>query len=369
MAYKIENRNGRHSFRYIDADGKEKRKNCPKGISYQEAKAFQVQFLSDKEKSKANIKDDKNIDFILWADFCKEFLSYVKRFKKHPQSYAAHINTFTALTPVKYAGEITKKHFDAYIDERLKKITKSSINRELNTFRAMFTWAIKEKYKKSNAIIEHPLENITKYKTKLVVKDRILYPLEIQKLFCCLEQNILPDGQTSLNLTKQQQETALAILNLLLHLGLRLKEAIVLEWSKISFDNFTATIEPQKTSEKNPNPDILPLRDKLTTFLTHFRKKHLKEKYVVPHIEEYRRFSKTSLSNYSSFISNIFKTLNIKNATAHTCRHTFISRLTLCNIDSLDIMHYARIRNIEVLKVYRHVPEGYHIANINKLDY
>ncbi|MDR3049290.1 MAG: hypothetical protein LBV16_05560 [Elusimicrobiota bacterium] len=55
----------------------------------------------------------------------------------------------------------------------------------------------------------------------------------------------------------------------------------------------------------------------------------------------------------------------------HTCRHTFISNLANNpqKIDSVDIMEYARIQSIEVLKIYRHITPETHRANIDKLTY
>jgi integrase len=362
MVCKLEKHNKKWSFRYIDIDGKQRRHICQRPL-YEDAKDEQIEFLSELKNQKSGGKDYSKL---LWATFCENFMQYSHQEKKAPESDAANIRTFNKYIKIKYFKELTTEKLREFRRKReVSGVKKSTINREMNTFSSMFTYAKSE----INENIKHQAKTIKKFTVKTIVKDRVLHPLEIQKLFCCLEENYKSDGVTSLRLTKEDKEKLTCILKLLLYEGLRLKEAVCAEWKQVIWEYAVFDAEPHKTSENDADSVKIPLNTKLSEFLTIERKKRPNDIYIVPNIQNEKRQSKQYGSALSHQISDLFKRLNINNATAHTCRHTFISHLSVAGIDKLDIMSFARIKDQKILKIYEHLRPDFQTNKIDKLPY
>ncbi|MDR0485831.1 MAG: tyrosine-type recombinase/integrase, partial [Elusimicrobiota bacterium] len=109
----------------------------------------------------------------------------------------------------------------------------------------------------------------------------------------------------------------------------------------------------------------IPLHNKLREYLTALFKAEPADKYVAPYIQD--REIDTGL--YSILAKKFLRRIGIKEAGAHTCRHTYISKLANSGIDSADILKYARITNLKILEVYRHITTEKHSENINRIDY
>ncbi|MDR3049289.1 MAG: hypothetical protein LBV16_05555 [Elusimicrobiota bacterium] len=286
MASKLQKKNRKWTFRYLE-EQKHKRYICQK-TSYQDAEQELIDFLSA-FKALKNKKDDSKI---LWKDFCVRFLEYVKRNKKAPEAYILHINNFNNALKITYVSEANTAKFNEYIDIRIQSgISKSTINRELNTFRMLFSWAIDiEDFQ-----LKHPLKRkIKRFKTKAVVKTRVLTSAEINKAFTCIKDNVDDKGQ-SLGLDEQTRDMLLVLLHCRLYAGLRLKEAKLLKRKDILFDKASILIEPQKTSESNPNIVSIPLESKLKDFCINLFKRYPKEIYATSNIQESARTSRSAV--------------------------------------------------------------------------
>ena len=182
----------------------------------------------------------------------------------------------------------------------------------------------------------------------IITKTRVLSAEEIKK---CL--NIA-------------NKTDLTILYLLLYIGLRLKDAVLLKWHNVHFDEHCVNFTPNKTDRIEPNEDYTPMTTKLEKYLLDLKKETnaTENDYVVPNLKE--RNSKSSLSHR---IKDIFVSLGIEGVTAHTCRHTFITSCFEAGIDTADIMKWARIKDLKTLMVYKHQTRKTDLRNINKIPY
>ena len=309
---------------------------------YIRAKTYAEDFIVQQRKDRVEGQADINLS---WNAFCELYMQYCRQAKKTQQRDLDTIKLIDKFLGIKYFKELTTQRIRDLIDIRLKNgIKKSSINRELICIKAMWTFAKKE----LKFPMEHQAQPIKKYKLPTIIKTRVLSKEEITKL---------------LNLPNKTNAT---MFHLLLYIGLRLKDCVLLKWHNIHFDEHCVNFTPNKTDRIEPNEDYTPMTDKLESFLSNLKKETNPKDtdFVVPDLKE--RTVKSSLSHR---IKSVFSSLGIYGATAHTCRHTFITSCFEAGIDSADIMKFARIKDLKTLMVYKHQTRKTDLENINKLAY
>ena len=307
------------------------------------AKLFAEDYIVQQRKD-TQINGKTNID-LSWSAFCELYMQYCRQAKKTQQRDLDTIKLIDKFLGIKYFKELTTQRIRDLIDIRLKNgIKKSSINRELICIKAMWTFAKKE----LKFPMEHQAQPIKKYKLPTIIKTRVLSKEEITKLL------------------KLPNKTNATMFHLLLYIGLRLKDCVLLKWHNIHFDEHCVNFTPNKTDRIEPNEDYTPMTNKLESFLSDLKKETNPKDtdFVVPDLKE--RTIKSSLSHR---IKSVFNSLGIYGATAHTCRHTFITSCFEAGIDSADIMKFARIKDLKTLMVYKHQTRKTDLENINKLAY
>ena len=308
------------------------------------ARLFAEDYIVQQRKDTTAKTGNTNID-LSWKAFCDLYMQYCRQAKKTQNRDLDTIKLIDKFLGIKYLKELTTQRIRDLIDIRLKNgIKKSSINRELICIKSMWTFAKRELH----FPMEHQAQPIKKYKLPIITKTRVLSAEEIKK---CL--NIA-------------NKTDLTILYLLLYIGLRLKDAVLLKWHNVHFDEHCVNFTPNKTDRIEPNEDYTPMTTKLEKYLLDLKKETsaTENDYVVPDLKE--RTIKSSLSHR---IKDIFVSLGIEGVTAHTCRHTFITSCFESGIDTADIMKWARIKDLKTLMVYKHQTRKTDLKNINKIPY
>lgn len=71
-----------------------------------------------------------------------------------------------------------------------------------------------------------------------------------------------------LNIENQTNRT---IFYLLLYVGMRLKDAVLLKWHNVHFDEYCINFTPHKTNTIDPNEDYTPMTAKLEQYLTQLK--------------------------------------------------------------------------------------------------
>lgn len=280
-----------------------------------------------------------------WSGFCELYMQYCRQAKKTQTRDKDTIKLIDKFLNVKYLKELTTQRIRDLIDIRLRNgIKKSSINRELICIKAMWTFAKKE----LKFPMDHQAQPIKKYKLPTIIKTRVLSREEINKLF---------------NLPNKTDRT---IFYLLLYIGLRMKDAVLLKWHNVHFEEHCINFSPNKTDRIEPNEYYTPMTTKLENYLLALKQEtKAKDKdYIVPNLDN--RYSSSALSHR---IKEIFISLGIEDATTHTCRHTFVTNCFESGIDTADIMKWARIRDLKTLMVYKHQTRKTDLQNINKIQY
>ena len=337
---KIEKRGKYYSFRY--RDGQKQHRVSTKFTEYMKCKIFAEEFIAKKRLSVTKIVGKYNIDTLLWTDFCDKFMEYSKFNKSAPESDERVIRAINNTLHLTYFKELNADNIRKYISYRkeFNKLKDNSLNRDLHTIKSMWKFATTELFtdvrNEASLVKEIPTEKMTK--TKYFTEE------EIRKI-----------------LSQCESERITIVCYLMLYLGLRLKEACLLEWKDVLFDKDSVRIYPHKTKRTNPNPAIVPMNKHLKAFLKGLE--HT-SKYVVG--ADFN--NKQALVSFSATISKYFKRIGVE-GTAHTCRHTFISHLIMKGVDGSVVQRWSRISKSEVLQIYLHLSPKYNNEAINLLPY
>lgn len=306
------------------------------------AKIFAEDYLHDKRHSTAKTDGKYNFDNMLWTDFCDKFIAYSQYNKSAPEADIRVIKAINNTLDIKYFKELNADKIRKYISIRkdIDKLKDNSLNRDLHSIKSMWKFATTELFEgirnEASLVKEIPTEKMTKVK--------YFTEEEIGKI-----------------LTNCESERITIACYLMLYLGLRLKEACLLEWKDIIFDKNLIKVYPHKTKHKNPNPTVVPMNNNLKTYLQSLSNTH---KYVVG--EDYN--GRKERSSFGATINKYIRRLGIE-GTCHTCRHTFISHLIMKGVDGSVVMRWARIKKPETLQVYLHLSPKYNNDTINLLPY
>ena len=309
---------------------------------YIKAKLFAEDFLHEKRHSLKKVAGKYNYETMLWTDFCEKFMEFSKFNKSAPEADIRVINAINNNLNIKYFNELNADKIRKYISIRkeIDKLKDNSLNRDLHSIKSMWKFATTELFdglkNEASLVKEIPTEKMTKVK--------YFTEEEIGKI-----------------LTNCESERITIVCYLMLYLGLRLKEACLLEWKNLLFDKSLVKIYPHKTKHKNPNPTVVPMHNNLKTFLKSLSNTH---KYIVG--EDFN--DKKARCSFSKTISKYIRRLGIE-GTAHTCRHTFISHLIMKGVDGSVVMRWARIKKPETLQIYLHLSPKYNNNTINLLPY
>ncbi len=341
--YKIDKRGNTYSFRYRDLDGIEKRHTCPDNIlTRTEAKAEQIKFHAELRQKKEIEKTGKiNPETLLWKVFCDKFMTYSKSKKQAPEADQRVINAINKYCNLEYFKEFKREKIREYLALRKKDgFEDNTINRDLHTIKSMWSYATDPE--ELNLACRNEAKGISEISVELSKRDKY-YTFEQIKI---IEEKI--------------ETPRIKILCwLMLHLALRLKEAVNVRWQDIDYINKSAKIYPFKTKNKNPDPVSVPMDDDLIKFLKTLE--HTSE-FVCG--GDYR--DKKSRGSISKIIKERFAELGV-GGTAHTCRHTFISHAIMKGLRDNIIMRWARLKKVEMLLVYGHLSPDFKTTNINKI--
>lgn len=216
----------------------------------------------------------------------------------------------------------TFNEFFNFIDKNYKNIVKSDIREyliykkddgaknstltnKINTLSSLFSWLKEEKYIDNNPMkkIIKPKFNDTKRK-HLTPKEIELIRLEIDNLF------------------------DLTLFELLYSSGIRVSEAVELNWENLEFDNRELTV----VNGKGNKDRVTKFSVKTAILLQRYREKREDNSEWVFQSQLKRRMSKESIERH---IKNLGKDANLSiKVTPHRLRHSFA---TLCSEKGIDI--------------------------------
>jgi len=330
---KLEKRGNKWSFRYSD-NGEQKRKTI-EAYTFKDAQRLQVEFLSSIKG-----KSSKLIDVKLQA-FIKEYLSYSET-NKRPRSYRIDKYALTNLFDyIKVANikDFTPRHIEEYKTERAKKIKPVSVNREIQTIKAMFNKAVEWKY-----LSESPAKSV-KYIKQSVKPPRFLSKEEIKAL---------------LEAASGYQKDMIMIA---LYTGFRISEVLNLQWSDVDFTKNLISVNPKHDfTPKDYEFRAIPINAQLKAYLLKLKLSEAKDSdYIVP---------KTIIPNTIWVAFNkLFKKAGIKTASFHTLRHTFASHLVISGISLYTVSQLLGHSKIETTMIYAHLSKDHLKHSVDILNF
>ncbi len=282
---------------------------------------------------------DKNL-----ADFIQEYLEYASS-NKASKSHERDVQTlkhFTRLIKAERLAAITTPQMEAYKAHRQKEGAKAStINRELNTVKAMLNKAVAWGY-----LAKSPAQTVKKLKEhKRQV--RYLAPEEIKLL--------LAEANPRLK----------AIIATMLLTGLRRDELIHLTWDDLNFDKKLLSVQAKGGwHPKDYEVRHIPLNERLLQLLDKLKRNKNGDVFVFATGE--------GGALNGNILSRDFRKLcrqcGVKGASIHTLRHTFASYLAMKGVDLYTVQKLLGHSSIKTTEIYAHLAPDYLRAAIGKLD-
>lgn len=243
------------------------------------------------------------------------------------KSYETKLQTALKAIGVQRITEITAPRIQAYINDRLKKVSSATVMGNIRALSRFLSFARKRGYIDSDPVkqVERP-RTISKRLPRFLSKQEIKHLLEAAK------------G------TPLYAPIATA-----LYAGLRRSELLNLQWEDIDFKRALVYIRARDSFHlKNWEERAVPLHSKLCGWLKRIRKEK------GPCFLVGRR---PMAANFlSREVIRAMKKAGIKNATLHTLRHTFASQAATAGISLLKISKWLGHKTPQITySVYAHL--------------
>lgn len=286
-----------------------------KGFSKEDVAKFEVVHKAELVKRGYDITQKK--DYYL-DELIADYKEYRKAHYTRPNEFDYVIDKFYKLIGNKNVEQIIASDIERYITLRLNKVKNSSINRELDIIRRIFSLGIENKKLSVNPCLS--------------IKDlRIENPPERY-------------------LTKEEEKALLAVCNPImqaiiitaLHTGGRENEILSLKWEDIFFKEGYLILR----NTKNNRPRKLKMTPTLKNVLA-----------LLPRLSEYVFTSPETGTRYKDIHSTFdraVKRSKIPHITFHKLRHTTASRLNEMGIDIVTIQKILDHSDIKTTIRYTH---------------
>ncbi|MCI0530312.1 MAG: tyrosine-type recombinase/integrase [Nitrospira sp.] len=319
---------------YIDYyfRGKRKRKKVgpSRKLAEQVLKDVQVKII---KREYLGVYDEKKI---LFEDFAKEYLEYVKANKSSGMADNEEGYLDTHLKPTfgrQYLYEITPQAIEKLKAELLEKLEPGTVNRYLACLKHMFRKAIEWGYLKAN-----PANGVRKLKEP-PGRLRYLAKTEVQKLLLACPPRLSPIVMTAL------------------HTGMRRNELLKLTWQNVDLDNRTIRVEKPKNNESR----TIPMNE---TLFQAIRKlvKHPHSAIVFP-----SRGGRPYTDVPKTFRKAV-ETAKIEDFHFHDLRHTFASYMMMNGCDVKTLQELMGHKDIKMTMRYAHLSRDHVRQSVKVLD-
>ncbi len=336
MASKLEKQGNYWTFRYRE-NGVQKRKTIGDAfISRREAENLQIEFL---HKQRSN--DKNKVSDISLVAFLNEYLNYAHT-NKRPATYRKDgytKNNILNFIKKHNLKDITPQDIENYKTQRVREIQPVSVNRELESIKAMFNIAVKWKYLK-----ESPAEHVKPI--KLAKKP----PRYLSK----------EETETLLNVASGKYKDMIMIA---LYTGFRIGEIFNLQWQDVDFIKNDIRVSPKHNwTPKDYEFRSIPIHPTLKEYLLKLRPETVEETdYLINHDQ--------SMNTLFVAFRKLFKRANLKSVSFHTLRHTFASYLVISGVSLYTVSKLLGHSKIETTMIYAHLSEEHLKNSVDNLNF
>jgi integrase len=233
--------------------------------------------------------------------------------------------------------QITQEEIETYRADRLKDGAKpSTVNRELDVFKAILARAVEWGYLRSS-----PADGVRKLKLPLRPPPAWLTSERCHRLLDAAQGHVLTF-------------CALGCLA-----GLRKGEIFGLRWSDVDLDGRRLTVWPDRS--KSNEFRMIPLNADLHAILsTHPR--HITSKFIL------HGRNGEPLKDIRTAFHSALAAATLPRIRPHDLRHSFISNLVAAGVDLRTVMEMTGHRNLSTLQRYAHLAPGRNVDAVGKLS-
>ena len=288
-----------------------------------------------------------------WSDAINDFNDYLKIERGFSMnsisSYKEDISKFNKfIDNSKSPLEVSSDDIKEFLQKISKEINSSSQSRIISGLRSFFEFLIFEKY-----ISQNPLRLIESPKISRKLPDT----LSIEEIDLLI---------SNLDLSKEQGERNLAIIELLYGCGVRVSELIDLKISDLFFnENFI------KVTGKGNKQRLIPIgnitKQNVNNYLQNSRNKIKVVNAFNDHVFLNRRGKNLTRAMIFTIVKNLAKKANFsKSISPHTFRHSFATHLLENGADLRTIQQLLGHESITTTEIYMHLDNKYLSEALNK---
>ena len=277
-------------------------------------------------KRKVEMAEGKFLDVIKkerikFEDFGQEYLNiHAKQHKKSWVTDSFHIKDLGKFFNGKFLFEITAKDIECFKLERLKKVSPSTVNRQLGTLRGMFNKAVAW-----GKLQESPMKSI-KFLKEPQGRLRFLETEEIVKLLSNCSPSLRP------------------IVVMAVFTGMRKGEILGLKWHDIDYKRGIITLLDTKNGQKRE----VPMSETVKNAIIQVRK-HPESPYIFCNERGQPRH------DIRKSFSTALRKSDITNFRFHDLRHSFASQLVMSGVDLNTVRELLGHKDITMTLRYSHL--------------
>lgn len=266
------------------------------------------------------------------SEIINDYNLYKETKYTRPHEFDYVINRFFKITGNKIADEITLNDLLRYQNIRAKEVKASTVNREMDCIKRMFSLA-----KQNRKIRFNPCEGVEDL--------RIENPPE---RFLTKDEEIA--------LLNVSNPTMRSMIIVAIYTGMRTNEILSLRWSDVFFNEGYLVARNTKNGKPRRLPMVSKVRDEIS---------------AQPHLGEYVFTSPKTMTRYWDIKSTFARTVErakIPHITFHKLRHTTASRLNALGVDIVTIQRILDHCDLNITRLYTHTFDDSIINAFNKLN-
>jgi integrase len=316
---------------YIDyyANGRRKREKIGPSKSLAET-VLKKRKVEIAENKFLDIKKEQKIKFEEFADEYIEIHCKPNN-KSWRKSDLPNLNGLKKYFAGKYLYEITPRDIEQYRAERIKNVSKLTVNRVLNTLSSMYNRAIEWGKATVNPVSKVKLFKVPEKRFRYLEKE------EINKLLMAIDQL---DSQNKHNQYSHLKPVVLVAL----HTGMRKSEILGLKWHDIDIKRNIIHLLDTKNGEKREVPMNEIVQKTIIGVL-----KNPESQYV------FCNKNGEPYGNVRKSFDTALRKCGIINFRFHDLRHTFASQLVMNGVDLNTVRELLGHKSLEMTLRYSHL--------------
>jgi len=324
---------------YVDyqTDGRRVRKRVGKSKRIAELSLADIEVKLERKEAGFAVKDRPLTDFIA------EYMTYAKGNKAKNSCARDEITLrhFTDFIKADKLSAVTAAKLEAYKAARREQGAKpSTLNRELNTLKAMFNKAVAW-----GALSQNPAKSVQKFREPRK-QVRYLSKDEAKALLAAAGERLAP------------------IIETFLHTGLRRDELAHLTWADVDFNREAIAVQAKDGwHPKDYEVRHIPMTDRLAALL---KAQHRNASAYVFHTQSGGTHNGNVLSRD---FRKLARACGIKGVSIHTLRHTFASHLVMSGADLYTVQKLLGHSSIKTTEIYAHLAPDYLRSAVKRLHY